>query len=728
MSVRIAVFSTFLLLGLPGMERMGDRSLFLLMLLFAALAYWQVSTFSYCLKWDTMDQYYPWRHFVVESLRSGILPLWNPYEQFGYPIHADPQSGCWYPFLWLVSLVGDYNLPALHLEFMLHVLVGGWGMFRLLSYNGTGRREAFLLGCAYLCCGIFVANAQHLTYVISAAWIPHVVYRFQRLSHSDSIFREIPGFVICTALLLSGGYPAFTIVLAYLLAGYASWQLFHRQGSVLKVRSYLIQLAFSLVGILILCGGFAVSIFQSLEFVSRTQGLDYRIASWGPFSPQSLISLLVPLSTTRSIDFINTDISMASVYCGLFALAGFVMYIWSVKSRTDWVNLSLVTLFLLASFGAYTPVHRVLVDFVPLFDLFRFPSVFRMFFIIGVFLCAGPVLTRSGSQEQILAFSFLRIIVLVFVFASFGPAVFNSAFVNPDRFINGLSTQEAVIVQGVLVFLVLSAVLWCFKRGYPQGMRRHALTVLLLIELLLSVQLNAPVTIVSSFRGIQTQEALNDFQVKGYPVPPVRASGSFNDSIAAPAPLWRNLCLLKKWPAGDGYNSFQTRNYVSFTDNPTLYGKRKPSAWVFFAEGCFPISDSVQCCDSLPTNWVFINRLKQNLVSGSVTDVERFEPGRISVRVNAGSDSSLLVVLQQGAPWWRAEVDGNPVPQLPVDGLFLGVRPGLGQHIVDFTYDNPLVLWAFRISLAGWFLMLVWCIWQLAYGFRNRLQKDSGLG
>ncbi|MCE2847474.1 MAG: hypothetical protein LW707_10700, partial [Sphingobacteriales bacterium] len=86
MSVRIAVFSTFLLLGLPGMERMGDRSLFLLMLLFAALAYWQVSTFSYCLKWDTMDQYYPWRHFVVESLRSGILPLWNPYEQFGYPI------------------------------------------------------------------------------------------------------------------------------------------------------------------------------------------------------------------------------------------------------------------------------------------------------------------------------------------------------------------------------------------------------------------------------------------------------------------------------------------------------------------------------------------------------------------------------------------------------------------------------------------------------------------
>ncbi|MFM9007309.1 MAG: hypothetical protein ACKORE_01875, partial [Bacteroidota bacterium] len=406
------------------MERMHDRFLFLLMLLFAALAYWQVSTFSYCLKWDTMDQYYPWRHFVVESFRSGILPLWNPYEQFGYPIHADPQSGCWYPFLWLVSLMGEYNLPALHMEFMLHVLVGGWGMFRLLVYNGTGRREAFLLGCAYLCCGIFVANAQHLTYVISAAWIPHVMVRFQRISQADSTFREVPGFVMSSALLLCGGYPAFTIILAYLLVGYAIWQFLDRSGKSPGIRAYAIRLVVSLAGIVMLCGGFTISIIQSLEFVSRTQGLDYRIASWGPFSPQSLISLLVPLATTRSTDFINTDISMASVYFGLFALAGFVLFIRSTKSRKDWVILSLLLLFLLASFGAYTPVHRVLVESIPLFDLFRFPSVFRMFFMIGVFLCAGPVLTRCGNQEQMQVFSVLRVIALVFVLVSIGPSAF----------------------------------------------------------------------------------------------------------------------------------------------------------------------------------------------------------------------------------------------------------------------------------------------------------------
>lgn len=709
------------------MERMRDRSLFLLMLLFAALAYWQVSTFSYCLKWDTMDQYYPWRHFVVESLRSGILPLWNPYEQFGYPIHADPQSGCWYPFLWLVSLLGEYDLRLLHVEFMMHVLIGGWGMFRLLNYNGTGRREAFLLGCAYLCCGIFVANAQHLTYVISAAWIPHVMVRFQRLSKPDSNCRELFGFVISTALLLSGGYPAFTIVLAYLLAGYAIWQLFNRIGKAPEIQNYIAQLAASLVGIVILCGGFVVSIFQSLEFVSRTQGLDYRIASWGPFSPQSLISFVVPLATTRSTDFINTDISMASVYCGLFALAGFVMFIRARKSRTDWVILSLLLLFLMASFGAYTPVHSALVDLVPMFDLFRFPSIFRMFFMIGVFLTAGPMLTRSGSKDQIQAFSAIGVVLMVLVFASVEPSVFKSAFVNPDRFINGLSTQEAIILQGGLVLLVLSAVLWCFKKGYPQGMRRHALTLLLLVELLIAVQLNAPVTVVSSFRGTETQTALNEYQASGYPVPPIRSSGSFNDSIAAPAPLWRNLCLFKKWPAGDGYNSFQTRNYVSFTDNPALYGKRKYSSWVFFAQGSFPISDSLQFCDSLLTDWVFINELKQNLVSGTISEVERFEPGRISVRVDAGSDSSLLVVLQQGAPWWRSEVDGNPVPHVPVDGLFLGVRPGSGRHLVDFTYDNPLVVWAFRISLAAWLLVLFWCIWQLVNDYRKRMQASPGL-
>ena len=35
------------------------------------------------LKYDMIDQAYPWRYFIGECLQNGNLPLWNPYQLLG---------------------------------------------------------------------------------------------------------------------------------------------------------------------------------------------------------------------------------------------------------------------------------------------------------------------------------------------------------------------------------------------------------------------------------------------------------------------------------------------------------------------------------------------------------------------------------------------------------------------------------------------------------------------
>lgn len=53
---------------------------------------------------DTLRQIYPWKTFAIESVRSGFLPFWNPYNFSGAPLLANVQSAVFYPlnFLYLI--------------------------------------------------------------------------------------------------------------------------------------------------------------------------------------------------------------------------------------------------------------------------------------------------------------------------------------------------------------------------------------------------------------------------------------------------------------------------------------------------------------------------------------------------------------------------------------------------------------------------------------------------
>jgi hypothetical protein len=299
------------------------------------------------------------------------------------------------------------------------------------------------------------------------------------------------------------------------------------------------------------------------------------------------------------------------------------------------------------------------------------------------------------------------------VLSAFNPGSFSQPFINPDQFINSLNTSEAIVLQGLLVLSLLLALLWCLKNGGPQGLRRHAFTALVLSELLIATQMNAPVTVVSSFRADKTTRLIENFTTPGYPIPPLLASGRFNDSIPAPPPLWRNLNIFKKLPAVDGYNSFQTRSYVDFTDKPAVWESRKSRPWMFFATQVQSSRDLAGTVYEGPGYAVYTAKEMKGSLPGGQLKPTRFQPCHIAASVLCDSDQSLLVVLQQDAPFWRVRVDGRQVSKVLVDGLFIGLCPGKGDHAVEIEYVNVAVNGGFYLAIICWILLLGTIVWQI---------------
>jgi len=277
-----------------------------LLVLIAVIGYYQVALFQNTLKWDVTDQYYPWRMFVVQCLRNGILPFWNPYEQFGYPMHADPQSGVWYPVVWLMSLFGPYTLYSVQLEFMLHVIGGGIGMLFLLQRFHVNPFIALINAIAYMFCGLFVGNAQHLTFTIAACWLPFVILAFKNMAEHNH-WRFALHFALFGYLLVSGGYPAFAIILFYILLTVTVFLFIRNRQSKHWMKRFLLHSILAVVLLLLCSSGILYSVFQSSDYLARAAGLSFKVASFGPFSPQSLISLMFPLASARDSEFFGTD-------------------------------------------------------------------------------------------------------------------------------------------------------------------------------------------------------------------------------------------------------------------------------------------------------------------------------------------------------------------------------------------------------------------------------------
>jgi hypothetical protein len=663
---------------------------------------------QYTLKWDMMDQYFPFRFFIGECVSNGVVPWWNPYLNLGYPLHADPQSGFWYPVTWLLGL-NDYSLYDLHIEFMLHIVLAGFGFYFLLRAQQVSKSTALIFALCYQACGFFVGNAQHFTYVIGACYLPWVFFCFQLILQKKQWVYAL-ALALLLSLLLTGGYPALFIICNYLLGLYLLFWFFQNKAWQQKEQLLQVFKLFFFCGIVfaVIVSGYMFSFAEAKDLFTRGEGVTAEKSLYMPFSPKAIISLLLPIATALKPASFGSDISMINLYAGLIALLFFPAGIF-VKWQQKYFWLLAGSICLLASFGEYTPVRLWLYHYVPLMNSFRFPSVFRIFFIISLLIIAAQGFEFFlKQQKQAIVFTKASAVVLFIVGIVFSILLFLKSssfsivqfwsFHQYQSIITNQKFAEGILFQLVLQLLLLlsfSIILFQQSRKYFL----QAIILLVVIDLFFATQLNMNGSVVCERKVSSYQKALNN-SPKQFPNlgnTPLTEMKVFDEAFY---PSWSNNAIFLKAVSEQGYNPFQLKTFEQYEQSPDRY--------VTLDNAIFYLKHKSEDAS-----------LRQH--DNSKIEVIKMQPDFFEAKISVETKDTLCL-LQAYYPNWQVTIDENPATIITRENGLMAVAVEKTNNSVVFNYKPGklyLLLWLqFGMQVSLLFYIIV-------YLFRRNIFNNS---
>lgn len=160
--------------------------------------------------WDILQadgvlQFLPWRDLVFESWSRGESPMINPYQLAGQPLTANSQSGGFYPPHILFAFVPGSTGFKIILLGVLHALVAGAGLFRLLRNLKVSESGALLGAATFALSQFMVAWAPLASVPSTVAWIPWILAGILAENRKTGFFQVS----LATAMMLLAGHLQF---------------------------------------------------------------------------------------------------------------------------------------------------------------------------------------------------------------------------------------------------------------------------------------------------------------------------------------------------------------------------------------------------------------------------------------------------------------------------------------------------------------------------------------
>ncbi|MDW8319730.1 MAG: hypothetical protein RMM08_00070 [Armatimonadota bacterium] len=253
--------------------------------LVAACVFWKVAFAQQVLYWgDIMLYFLPMTAFARHWLAQGVLPLWNPHTLFGQPFVGNPQEWLFYPSSLLLPLLH----PASYLSWnaVLHLWLGGVGMWMFLRTLGVGFQPALLAGTAWMLCGAFAPRAQFPGMFQTIALIGWLMWAVERVLQTTNVGR-VAVMAVVVALLLLAGHAQVAYMASLLATAWALWRMIRGGWRP------LLPLLLGVAGGLLLSAAHWLPMLQLLHETPRVN-----LSVWGanrfPLRPEQIPLLLVP--------------------------------------------------------------------------------------------------------------------------------------------------------------------------------------------------------------------------------------------------------------------------------------------------------------------------------------------------------------------------------------------------------------------------------------------------
>jgi len=348
----------------------------------------------------------PFRAVLAAALRGHASFLWCPEIYGGFPIHALPEAGFFYPPHWLLGLAFQ-PATAAQLSLFLHLVLAGLGVLLLTGAEGVGLAGgcAALYGAlAFAGGGFMSAHAKHLSMVEAAAFLPWLVLGAIGLERRCARLRMV---VVAMAVAGMGlaGHPQVLAIGLLIAAGLGLAAARRRQpAAAVSAPARRLVLLASALAIGLLAAGVGLLPAAALARNStRAHQRGAELAEQIPLRPANLLTAfharavgMAGDGTYRATGIHWEDYSYQGVLTWPLALAALAF--GPRRGRWRWAILAAVALLL--ALGAKGFLYPVLARVVPGLAWFRFPARFLLVTELAIAVLAAAGLSAIAGRMR----------------------------------------------------------------------------------------------------------------------------------------------------------------------------------------------------------------------------------------------------------------------------------------------------------------------------------------
>jgi hypothetical protein len=359
----------------------------LLLILIPCLMFcYELVGYSQFAGWDITRLNLPLKWYDVQSVRAGVLPLWNQYLYAGMPQLAESESGLFYLGNLLMYLPGSFFYWA-GLTYILHFILAGLFCDLWLRGRGVDARTSFMGSVLFQTSPFLMFHISSMALMQAAVWFPLLLWLADRIVESTDSRRAglLDGWASLLAGMLIFVGNIQIVFYEFLLLGF---YLLGHVFSSKEGRGRRLGRSVGLLSAMLVIGGLigAVIWMPALEFARTTVREDtgggfYNLGTW--LTPSRLASAFYFPAYGRQTEMVHWASSLN--YVGLLPSIMVLLRIMGI--RVNWrrdaplIVMGGVALFL--AFGMNNPVNHALAK-IPPFSMFRYQGRFALGGLVGL--------------------------------------------------------------------------------------------------------------------------------------------------------------------------------------------------------------------------------------------------------------------------------------------------------------------------------------------------------
>ncbi len=171
---------------------------------------------------DVIRELYPWKTVVINELKQGRFPLWNPHNFSGAPLLANYQSQVFYPFTFLYFLFPQ--VTAWTFMVIIQPILGAVFLYLFATEIGLSSAAAMLAAILFNFSSFANVWMEFTTVWHTILWLPLLLYLIERNVKQKKLFLwQQLVFIFALFSAITGGHPqdflnSFLFLFIYIIA------------------------------------------------------------------------------------------------------------------------------------------------------------------------------------------------------------------------------------------------------------------------------------------------------------------------------------------------------------------------------------------------------------------------------------------------------------------------------------------------------------------------------